>query len=88
MSDTPEVEILHETERYTVWRAKEPDGETQYHVGIENVSLHFFEEEWQEFLSVMRRVLEMQPDIAHTDREDSRANKTPAKNSARKHRTD
>lgn len=52
------VETLVETERYTIWRAKEPDGELQYHLDMENVTLHFFQEEWDEFLSVMESLLE------------------------------
>jgi hypothetical protein len=60
MSDLPEVEVetLIETERFTIWRAKEPDGEIQYHIDMENVTLHMFLEEWEEFVQVIRSVSE------------------------------
>jgi len=48
------VETLAETERYTVWRAREPDDEIQYHLDVENVTLHFFQEEWDELIDLMR----------------------------------
>ncbi len=48
------VETLAETERYTIWRAREPDGEIQYHLDVENVTLHFFQEEWDELIDLMR----------------------------------
>jgi len=33
---------------------EEPDGETTYHVELNNVTVHFFEEEWTEFLQLVR----------------------------------
>jgi len=36
------------------WRAEEPDGETTYHIELNNVTVHFFEEEWREFISLVR----------------------------------
>ena len=50
----PETETLAETENYLVWKAEEPDGETTYHVELNNVTVHFFQEEWQEFLELAR----------------------------------
>ncbi len=51
-SSNPEIETitLAETDSYLAWRAKEPDGENTYHLELNGVTLHFFEEEWQEFL--------------------------------------
>lgn len=51
-----EIEILAETEGFSVWRAKEPDGEVTYHLEFSNVTVHFFEEEWKEFLELMAQV--------------------------------
>ena len=48
------TETIFETENYIVWRAEEPDGESSYHLELNNVTLHFFEEEWQEFLKLIR----------------------------------
>ncbi len=50
----PETETLAETENYMVWKAEEPDGETTYHVELNNVTVHFFQEEWDEFLELAR----------------------------------
>ncbi len=54
--ETPEVktEPIAETENYIVWRAEEPDGELTFHLEINNVTLHFFREEWEEFLELVR----------------------------------
>jgi hypothetical protein len=43
---------LAETPNYIAWSAKEPDGETTYHLELGNVTLHFFSEEWQEFIEL------------------------------------
>ncbi|HEX2697877.1 MAG TPA: hypothetical protein VHM28_09225 [Anaerolineales bacterium] len=50
----PRTETLAETENFLVWKAEEPDGETTYHVELNNVTVHFFQEEWQEFLQLAR----------------------------------
>jgi hypothetical protein len=57
MSDNnnePQTQTLAETENYLVWRAEEPDGEITYHVELNNVTVHFFQEEWEEFLELAR----------------------------------
>jgi hypothetical protein len=48
------TQTLAETENYLVWRAEEPDGETTFHVELNNVTVHFFQEEWEEFLELAR----------------------------------
>jgi hypothetical protein len=53
-SPEPQTETLAETESFLAWKADEPDGETTYHVELNNVTLHFFEEEWEEFLELVR----------------------------------
>lgn len=50
----PRTETLAETENYLIWKAEEPDGETTYHVELNNVTVHFFTEEWEEFLALVR----------------------------------
>ncbi len=47
---------LAETANYIAWKADEPDGETTYHLELGTVTLHFFEEEWQEFLELTRSI--------------------------------
>lgn len=49
----PKTQTLAETENYLVWSAEEPDGEMTYHMELNNVTLHFFEEEWEEFLELV-----------------------------------
>ncbi len=53
----PRTFTLAETENFMAWRAEEPDGETTYHIEVNNVTLHFFEEEWREFLDLVRELL-------------------------------
>jgi hypothetical protein len=50
----PKTQTMAETENYLAWRAEEPDGETTYHLELNNVTLHFFQEEWVEFLDLVR----------------------------------
>lgn len=50
----PKTQTIAETDNYLAWRAEEPDGETTYHVELNNVTLHFFMEEWTEFLDLIR----------------------------------
>jgi hypothetical protein len=53
-SPEPRTTTLAETENYQAWKADEPDGETTYHLELNNVTLHFFQEEWDELLQLMR----------------------------------
>lgn len=48
---------LAETDNFIIWTAEEPDGETTYHLELNNVTLHFFEEEWREFFELVRALL-------------------------------
>ncbi len=52
------TQVLAETENmhYQVWKADEPDGETTYHLELNNVTIHFFTEEWEEFLELIKRL--------------------------------
>ena len=52
----PKTETITETDNFLAWKADEPDGETTYHIELNNVTLHFFEEEWKEFLSLVRNL--------------------------------
>jgi hypothetical protein len=49
----PTTSTLAETDNYLIWKAEEPDGETTYHIELNSVTLHFFEEEWVEFLDLV-----------------------------------
>lgn len=50
----PKTTTITETENFIAWQAEEPDGEITYHLELNNVTLHFFAEEWQEFLKLAR----------------------------------
>lgn len=56
-SSTPSTETIAETDNYLAWKAEEPDGETTYHLELNNVTLHFFTEEWEEFLDLVRNLI-------------------------------
>lgn len=58
-NDSPELNIdtLIETDNYTVWRADEPDGESTFHLELNNVTIHFFKEEWEEFIELVNRLV-------------------------------
>lgn len=49
----PKTETIAETDNFLAWKAEEPDGETTYHIELNNVTVHFFEEEWNEFLQLV-----------------------------------
>ena len=55
-NDEPNTDVLSETENYAVYTAVELDGETTYHVELDKVTLHFFREEFEEFLRLMKAV--------------------------------
>ena len=56
--EEPVTTTIAETENYLAWRADEPDGESTYHLELNNVTLHFFKEEWQEFLKLAEIVVD------------------------------
>ena len=51
-NNEPRTDTIAETENFIAWKAEEPDGEVTYHVELNNVTVHFFEEEWTEFLEL------------------------------------
>ena len=53
-SNEPRTETIAETDNFMAWRAEEPDGEVTYHIELNNVTVHFFEEEWQEFMQLIK----------------------------------
>jgi hypothetical protein len=56
-TDEPKTQTLAETDNYMAWRADEPDGESTYHLELNNVTMHFFTEEWEEFLELARLLI-------------------------------
>jgi len=56
--EEPTIEVLAESESFSVWRTEEIEDEITYHLELGTVTVHFFREEWDEFLSVVGEVLE------------------------------
>lgn len=57
-SNEPVTTTIAETDNFLAWKAEEPDGETTYHLELNNVTMHFFKEEWQEFLDLADLILD------------------------------
>jgi hypothetical protein len=55
-ADELQSEILVETENYMVSRTRDPEGEVVYHIEMFNMTVHFFQEEWDEFKALMEEV--------------------------------
>ena len=55
-SPEPQTDVIAETDNYIAWKADEPDGETTYHLELNNVTLHFFQEEWNEFIKLVKEL--------------------------------
>jgi hypothetical protein len=52
----PTIQVLAETENFSLWQAEEPDDETTYHLELGAVTVHFFREEWAEFLELIKEM--------------------------------
>jgi hypothetical protein len=52
----PKLETLAETENYIALQSDDPDGETTYLLELNNVTIHFFREEWEEFIQLVRQL--------------------------------
>ncbi len=52
--EEPKIEVMVETDNYSVWKAEEPDGETTYNLNLNNVTINMFQEEWDEFLQLVK----------------------------------
>lgn len=48
--------VLSETDNYVIYTADEFDGETTYHVELDKVTLHFFKEEFEEFVRLVKAI--------------------------------
>ena len=60
MSEEPTIQTstIAETANYLAWKADEADGESTYHLELGLVTIHFFAEEWQEFLELAQLLTE------------------------------
>lgn len=44
---------LAESDSYAIWTTVEDNGETIFHLELGSVTLHFFQEEWEELVGLM-----------------------------------
>lgn len=58
----PKTATLAETDTYIVWTAEEPDNEITYHLELNNITIHFFKEEWEAFLEEYADPGDFEPD--------------------------
>lgn len=56
MSEEITTKNISETQNYIAWVSNEPDGEKIYHLELNNVTMHFFEEEWQEVVALIKNI--------------------------------
>ena len=49
-----DANALAETDNYLVWETQDPDGETIFHLELGSATLHFFREEWDEFVQLVK----------------------------------
>jgi len=56
-NSNPETETICETDNYIAWLSDEPDGERVYHLELNNITIHFFNEEWVEFISLAKKLI-------------------------------
>ncbi|MBN1877983.1 MAG: hypothetical protein JXA33_27425 [Anaerolineae bacterium] len=58
MSKDPKVQTLGETENFVIWMSNDPEsGEVLYHIELATVTLHFFEDEWDEFTNLILQAI-------------------------------
>lgn len=57
MSNDDNEHSIAETENYETWYSLEDDDEAIYHLDLGRVTVHFFREEWDELLELMRQTL-------------------------------
>lgn len=45
---------IAETPNFIIWSAQEADGEETFHIELGLATIHFFKEEWEEFLDLIK----------------------------------
>lgn len=55
-SDEVKTTTIAETDNFMIWTAEDGEGEATYNLELGNVTLHFFKEEWDEFLKLVRSI--------------------------------
>ncbi len=58
MNDEAILTTLAESERFAILKAESPDGETTYHIEMEQVTIHLLPDEWAEFQALLQEAAE------------------------------
>ena len=58
------IRTIVESDDNFAYIAEEPDGELTYHLQLNNVTLHFFTEEWQNAIQFLEKVIDAYKDAA------------------------
>lgn len=53
------TDIIAQTDNFIAWKADEPDEEVTYHLDINNITVHFFAEEWDEFMEFKKEFIDI-----------------------------
>ena len=53
------TEEVCKTEDFEIWKAYEPDEEVTYHIELGRITIHFFKEEWEEFIDFSKEFLDI-----------------------------
>ena len=56
MPDEKDANVLSETDNFVIYTAEEFEGELTYHIELDKVTLHFFKEEFEEFVRLVKAV--------------------------------
>lgn len=51
--DDLNARTLAESDSYAIWTTVEDNGETIFHLELGSVTLHFFQEEWEELVGLL-----------------------------------
>ena len=53
------TDVIAQSDNFIAWKAQEPDEEVTYHLELNNVTVHFFIEEWEEFLEFKKAFVDI-----------------------------
>ncbi len=55
-NDDAATKVLSETDNFVIYTAEEFEGEITYHVELDKITLHFFKEEFDELVKLIKGV--------------------------------
>ncbi len=60
------TEIVAQTDNFVAWKAHEPDDEVTYHIEVNNITIHFFKEEWDSFMTFKKEFINLPSGLTGT----------------------